>query len=82
MEEKIHQKIMELARGLGKDARGLKSDDILLETGLLDSAALLELIFWTETEFGVPIEPEELTVDNFGSMRLMAAYLAQKKESH
>ena len=82
MEEKIHRKITELARGLGKDARGLKSDDILLETGLLDSAALLELIFWTEAEFAVPIEPEELTVDNFGSMRRMAAYLTQKKESH
>ena len=41
---------------------------------MLDSPALWELIVWFENEFGLEIEPEQLTVENFGTIDAMASY--------
>jgi acyl carrier protein len=34
----------------------------------------LELIVWFENEFGLEIEPEQLTVENFATIDAMASY--------
>jgi acyl carrier protein len=73
----IHAKIVELARDLGNDARSLRNDQILPDTGLLDSPALLELIMFYEQTFGLEVDQEDLTLDNFGTIDSMAAYLAR-----
>jgi D-alanine--poly(phosphoribitol) ligase subunit 2 len=75
IKQTIHAKIVELARGLGRDARGLGSNAEIPASGLLDSAALMELIMWCEMEFGIEIEQEQLTLDNFGSVDAIAAYV-------
>jgi acyl carrier protein len=72
--EKIHQKIVELARQLGKDASSLRFQDSIPGLGVLDSPALLELIVWFEKEFGLEIEQEQLTIENFGTIEAMASY--------
>ena len=72
---KIRAKIDELAKSLGRDAGGLRDDDLIPQTRLLDSAELMMLIVWYEDEFGVSTEVEELTIDNFGSINLMDDYL-------
>jgi acyl carrier protein len=75
---RIRGKLSELAKDLGRDASGLRDDELIPRTGLLDSAALMMLILWYETEFGVSTEEEELTVDNFGTVDLMVDYLRQQ----
>ncbi len=51
----IHAKIVELARQLGKDGSGLRFDEEIPATGLLDSAAIMELIVWFgKTSSGSP----------------------------
>ncbi len=72
----IHQKISDLARELGNDASRLRDDQVVIETGLLDSAAILELMVWMEGEFGIEIDPGEVSVDNFGSIDQMAEFVA------
>lgn len=72
---RIRDKIAQLARELGHDASGLGDDQLIPQTGLLDSAALMTLIVWYEGEFGVSTDDEELTVDNFGTVNLMVDYL-------
>ena len=42
----IRSKIVELAGRLGNDAEELQDDDIIPATGLLDSAAILEMVVW------------------------------------
>ena len=74
MKTKIKQKIQDLARALGHDASALRDDEVIPQTGLLDSASLMMLIVWYETEFGVSTDDEELTVDNFGTIELMVDY--------
>ena len=71
----IHAKIVELARDLGNDARSLRNDQLIPDSGLLDSPALLELILFYEQTFALDVEQEDLTLDNFGTIDSMAAYL-------
>ena len=73
--EIIRTKVQELAKDLGRNASGVSDDDILPETGVLDSAAIIELIVWVETEFGIDIDQGELSLENFGSIRRMTEYI-------
>jgi acyl carrier protein len=74
-QQHIHAKIIELAGQLGRDASGLRFDEPIPATGLLDSAALMELILWFEDEYGLTIPQEDLTLANLGSIEAMSAYL-------
>ena len=74
---RIRSRIVELARELGHDASGLRDDDVIPQTRLLDSAGILGLIVWCEGEFGVTLELEEISLDNFGTVSRMVEYLGQ-----
>jgi acyl carrier protein len=71
----IRAKIIDLARQLGKDARRIKDDDVIPSTGLLDSAGLMELVMWFETENDLSIEQDQITMENFGTIDAMASYV-------
>ena len=47
----------------------------LIETGVLDSLALVELLFALEREFGVTIPLEELDIDSFRSVAAIADFV-------
>jgi D-alanine--poly(phosphoribitol) ligase subunit 2 len=71
----IHKRIIDLADRRRIDARNLKDSDVIPETGVLDSAGIMELIIWFETTFGVTIDQADLTLENFGTIDAMASYL-------
>lgn len=73
----IHAKIAELAQQLGNDAKSLKNDQEIPASGLLDSAGLMELILWLESTYGLSIDEDQITMDNFGTIDAMATYLEQ-----
>jgi acyl carrier protein len=73
--QQIHAKVVELARQLGRDASHLRLDEEIPAAGLLDSAAIMELILWFEDEYGLAIPQEDLTLANFGTIDAMSAYL-------
>jgi len=73
----IRAKVLELARRLGAKPIDLKDDEIIPETGLLDSAAIMELIVWFEMRFDVTIDQADLTIDNFGTINAMVDYLTR-----
>jgi D-alanine--poly(phosphoribitol) ligase subunit 2 len=75
VEQAIHAKIVTLARILGNDARGLKTDQLIPQTGWLDSASLMELMLWFENEYDLEIPQEDLNLDNFGTIAAMIGYL-------
>ena len=56
----------------------LDPNESLLGRGVLDSLALLRLIRYLETEFGVTIEDGEVVPDNFDSLASMKAFMEQK----
>jgi acyl carrier protein len=54
-------------------------DTDLIEGGLLDSLALVELLFALEREFAVTIALENLDIDSFRSIRSIAGFVEDTK---
>lgn len=49
----------------------------LLETGVLDSLRLVELLMHLETEFGVVVSVEDLEIDHFRSIARIADFVSR-----
>lgn len=80
IEASIKRRLVEICDSLGEDARGLGSDDLIPASGLIDSAGLLDLIAWYEKEFAISLAPEEITIDNLGSLHQMAEFAIRRRQ--
>lgn len=49
-----------------------------LETGIVDSMSIMEIVLFAQETFGVDIEDREITPDNFDSVAKIAAFLRRK----
>jgi acyl carrier protein len=58
---------------------GLKSEDRWLESGLIDSLGILDLVHFLEEQFKVQVTDEELLPDNFQSLQAVAAFVRAKQ---
>jgi len=59
--------------------RGLTDDLLLLESGIIDSLGVLDVVGFLEETFGIKVEDEELTPENFGSVNCMVSFVSQKR---
>jgi acyl carrier protein len=59
----------------------MADDDSFLETGVIDSMGAMELVAFVQSEFGVPVAPTEVVVENFDSVRKLANFIRQKLAS-
>ena len=50
----------------------------LMETGLLDSLTLVELIVGIEQQFGIEVPLEEIEIDHFRSIERIAGFVAHR----
>lgn len=56
------------------------SDDLnIIESGVVDSAGIIELSAFVEEAFGITIQDEDISEDNFGSIKSMADYIKRKR---
>ncbi|MBI4206781.1 MAG: acyl carrier protein [Betaproteobacteria bacterium] len=53
----------------------------LLASGVLDSLALVDLLFQLETRYGIRISPATLDFDDFRSIAQIAAFVARERNS-
>lgn len=65
----------------GYEAADLGDDDSLLADGMVDSLGAVRLLDFIGQRFGFQIPPEDLTVENFRSVGLIAAYLEKRLAS-
>ncbi|MDQ3950240.1 MAG: acyl carrier protein [Gemmatimonadota bacterium] len=56
-------------------------DEHLLEKGIVDSMGMVELIAFLQDRFGVDPADDEITEDNFATLRRLAAFVARKLEA-
>ena len=56
----------------------ISDDQSLLESGVIDSTGVLELIAFLEATYGISIADEEIVPENLDSIDSMACYLARK----
>jgi acyl carrier protein len=59
-------------------APGLAEDDNLLTGGLMSSLGVMRLIVFIEEAFKLDVPPEDVTIENFRSVRCIADYLERR----
>ena len=62
--------------------RNLKKnyDASLLEEGIIDSVAVIEMVTFLEKTFSIRVEDEEIVPDNLDSVNKIVAYVQKKIE--
>jgi acyl carrier protein len=60
---------------------GLKLADKWLETGMLDSLGILDLVQFLEKDFSLIISDDELQPHNFESLKAVAEFVWRKSEA-
>ena len=76
--EMMRDRIRTFIEGRFPAARGLKDSDLLLRTNVLDSLGVLDVVAFLEREFGVAVVDDDLTGENFESLRAMADFTRNK----
>jgi acyl carrier protein len=77
LEESIRKFILErfpLAR-----QRNVSNQESLLESGILDSLGILEVVTFVEGEFQITVDDDELQPEHFSSIAAMSAYVGHKR---
>lgn len=77
--ERLHEYVTSKFAGEGSPSIG--PDDDLLRQGLLDSIAIMEVVAFVEQAFGISVEGDEVTVDNFQSLASIARLVERKLEA-
>lgn len=60
------------------DAAALSDGVSLMESGIVDSTGILELIGFLEEKFGIRVADEEMIPDNLDSVEKITAFVARK----
>lgn len=58
---------------------GVTDEDSLLDSGIIDSLGILDLVAFLEKTYGIRIGDEELNPANFDSVAAVARFVATKK---
>ena len=62
----------------GEGADKLSNDTSFLETGLIDSTGVLELVMFLEEKFGVKVADDEMLPENLDSLKAIGAFVSGK----
>ena len=62
-----------------RNPRPFTDSESLLEAGIIDSMGMVDLIGHLESEFGISIDEDDMTPENFDSVDAICTYVSQKK---
>jgi acyl carrier protein len=80
-EQSIEQPVREfIAKNLLYSTQGFPyaDDASLLREGIIDSLGVVELVEFTQAQFGVKVDQQEVIPDNFDSVARLAGYIRRK----
>jgi acyl carrier protein len=63
----------------GARRRTLRDDDSLLESGIIDSLGVLDLVTFIEEEFKITVADDDLTPENFQNIERIMAFVGRKQ---
>ena len=64
---------------VGAESNQLHGDDSFIETGIIDSTGILQLVEFVEQEFGLKVEDEDLIPENLDSINRLVAFVERKR---
>lgn len=59
----------------------MDEDTNLFEADIIDSMGLIELVVFIEAEFGIPIDQEDLKIQNFKTIRSVANIIKARRQT-
>ncbi len=62
-----------------EDQSALDDDTSFLESGVVDSTGMMEVIFFLEETWGIKVEDEEMVPENLDSVTNLIAFLKRKQ---
>jgi len=62
----------------GDAKKSISTEESLLDSGLIDSMGIFELVAFLEKEFDIEITDEDLVPDNFESLNLIASMVTKR----
>ncbi len=66
---------------LGEEESDFSDDQSFLESGILDSTGILEVITFLEDTYDIVIDDEEMVPENLDSVSNIARFVSSKKAS-
>ena len=79
MKDQIRKYILE--RILEDPDHELSYDEPIIEHSIVDSTEILKLVLFVETKYGITVDDSEITIENFGSIDAICAYVLSKQEN-
>lgn len=64
------------------EGSSLGDDESFLESGIIDSTGILEVVAWIEETFGIRVPDSDLLPENFDTVQRLATYLEKSAEAH
>ncbi len=64
----------------GQPADALTEDRSFLESGIIDSTGMLELVSFVEQKYGITVKDSELLPENLDSLRNISQFVERKRE--
>jgi acyl carrier protein len=61
-----------------RKVKTIGDDESLLRTGVISSLGMMEVVDWVETTFGTSVDPDEITEQNFDTLRGIASFVSSK----
>jgi acyl carrier protein len=61
------------------ESEKINEDTLLFEEGIFDSLGFLSLISFINEEYGIEVANDELSEENFESIKAVVAYITRKK---
>ncbi len=63
----------------GDESAAPSPDQQLVQSGLVDSTGILEIVSFLEQEYGIETPDDDLAAENFGSVSAIAGFVLRKK---
>ena len=78
----VQQRILQFiqARFPRAKKRNVDASSALLESGIIDSLGMLDVVSMLEKDFGIAVLDEELVRDNFQTIAHIAKFVSRKSE--
>lgn len=63
-----------------RDTKEVSEEDSLLDSGLIDSTGIFEIVSFLETQFRIEVPDEEIVPENFETINDIVAFVTSKRD--
>ena len=68
-----------LKNDLGKAESDVGRDESLLESGIIDSMGVLQLVAFLESTYGIKVEDDDLMPENFDTIAAITSFIERRQ---